>query len=58
VLAFRRVPGFACVVNLGDTPADLPEELGRDGSVATLASGQVEPGRGIPGATAVWYSRG
>ena len=25
VLAFRREPGFVCVVNLGSDPAPLPE---------------------------------
>jgi alpha-glucosidase len=52
VLAFRRGPHFACVVNLGDTPAPSPVP----GDVL-LSSGPVDPGRPIPGAIAVWLRR-
>ena len=54
-LAFHRDPGFACVVNVGDAPLAIPDELLRNGEVL-LASGPLgEDGR-IPGATAVWLA--
>ena len=55
VLAFRREPGFVCVVNLGDKPADVPEGLLPDGAVVVLASGPMDADGRIPGAAAVWY---
>jgi alpha-glucosidase len=48
VLAFRRDPGFACVVNLGAEPVALPE-----GAEVLLASGDLVEGR-LPSDTAVW----
>ncbi|QAY69584.1 glycoside hydrolase family 13 protein [Xylanimonas protaetiae] len=48
VVAFRRGAGFACVVNLGSTPAVLP-----DGEVL-LASGPLTPDGAVPQDTAVW----
>jgi alpha-glucosidase len=53
VLAFRRDPGFVCVVNIGDEPVEAPELP--TGNTVVLASGPIEPDQKIPGATAVWY---
>jgi alpha-glucosidase len=50
VVAFRRGDGFECRVNLGDTPADLP-----DGAAVLLASGDVSDGV-LPADTAVWLA--
>jgi alpha-glucosidase len=50
VLAFTREPGFACVVNTGRFPAELPA-----GEVV-LASGPVDDGK-LPPDTAVWLVR-
>jgi alpha-glucosidase len=58
VLAFQREPGFACVVNLGDTPVNLAEEVLPEGAVVVLASGPLEADGRIPGTTAVWYAQG
>ncbi len=57
VLAFRRGPGFACVVNLGAAPVEPPAALSPDSRVL-LASGPLRgDGLGpIPGSTAVWYA--
>ncbi len=52
VLAFRRGRDFACVVNVGDGPAEVPAELA-SGNDIVLASGHLADG-GLPGATAVW----
>ena len=54
VLTFRRGPGFACVVNLGDEPVDRPAEVGPGASVL-LASGPIGGDGRIPGSTAVWF---
>jgi alpha-glucosidase len=54
VLAFRRDPGFVCVVNLGDAPVKPPEEVPASAEIL-LASGPVTPGGTIPVDTAVWY---
>jgi alpha-glucosidase len=51
VLAFRREPGFLCVVNAGDAPVTPPV-----GAEVLLASHPLDPDGRIPGATAVWYS--
>ncbi|MFG1806410.1 glycoside hydrolase family 13 protein [Streptomyces sp. NPDC049040] len=48
VLAFRRSPGFVCLVNLADSAAELPE-----GTDVLLASGPLADGR-LPADTAVW----
>ncbi|HWB35834.1 MAG TPA: glycoside hydrolase family 13 protein [Rugosimonospora sp.] len=48
VLAFHRGPRFACLVNLGQTPADLPAHEG-----VLVASGPLTDGR-LPTDTAVW----
>jgi alpha-glucosidase len=55
MLAFRRDPGFVCLVNLGDEPAQVPQGLLPEGAVAALASAPIDTGGQIPGATAVWY---
>jgi alpha-glucosidase len=47
VLAFAREPGFACVVNLSDSP--VPLTTGR----ALVASGPLDDGK-LPADTAVW----
>jgi alpha-glucosidase len=52
VVAFRREPGFVCVVNVGDKPSEPPAEVARLRVV--LASGSLD-GQRIPGATTVWY---
>ncbi|WP_433830603.1 glycoside hydrolase family 13 protein [Actinoplanes sp. CA-015351] len=49
VLAFRREPGFVCMVNVGDSPAPLPVDLS-----VVLASSPFD-GPLLPGATAVWF---
>ena len=53
VLAFRRDPGFVCVVNVGDEPAAPPDAV-RDGQLL-LASAPLPPDGALPGATAAWY---
>jgi len=57
LLAFRREPGFMCVVNLGHKPAHVARELLPEGAVVILASGPVDAGGEIPGATAAWYAQ-
>jgi alpha-glucosidase len=54
VLAFRRTPGFVCVVNVGDEPADLPEAV--RGATPVLASGPLGDDGTLPAATAAWYT--
>jgi alpha-glucosidase len=49
VLAFTRAPGTLCVVNLSDTPADLPTH-----SELLLGSGPLDPDGRLPQDTAVW----
>jgi alpha-glucosidase len=56
VLAFRREPGFGCVVNLGDEPADPPAWRSRERWSELLASGPLEEDGRVPGATTVWYA--
>jgi alpha-glucosidase len=62
MLAFRRGPGFACVVNLGRRPVAGPAEV--DGDEPLLTSephgphgpiGRHGPDGRVPGDTAVWY---
>ena len=53
VLAFRRDPGFVCVVNVGDDPAPPPDAV-RDGALL-LSSDPLEPDGSLPGATSAWY---
>jgi alpha-glucosidase len=55
VLAFSREPGFACVVNFGDTPADVPEALAGRATVLLASSPPRADGR-VPGASTVWYA--
>ncbi|MCW2717560.1 glycoside hydrolase family 13 protein [Pseudonocardia sp.] len=50
VLAFRRGPGLACVVNLSGEPVALPA-----GATVLLASGPL-PGAAVPVDTAVWFA--
>jgi alpha-glucosidase len=54
VLAFRRDPGFVCVVNVGDEPAAAPDAV-RDGGLL-LSSDPLEADGRLPGATAAWYA--
>jgi alpha-glucosidase len=56
VLAFRREPGFGCVVNLGDEPADPPAWRSRERWSELLASRPLEEDGRVPGATTVWYA--
>jgi alpha-glucosidase len=55
VLAFRRGPGFACVVNVGDEAVARPAAVGSEATVL-LASGPLPDDGRIPGTTAVWYA--
>jgi alpha-glucosidase len=50
VLAFGRGDGFACVVNLGSHPVDLP-----DGATVLLTSAALDEGR-LPPDTAAWLT--
>jgi alpha-glucosidase len=56
VLAFRREPGFVCVVNVGDQPADLPREALGGAARVLLTSGPTDDDGRIPAATATWYA--
>jgi alpha-glucosidase len=58
VLAFRREPGFVCVVNVGDKPADFPREMLGDATDVLLTSGPTEEDGRISGSTATWYAAG
>ncbi|GAA3848705.1 glycoside hydrolase family 13 protein [Streptomyces coacervatus] len=49
VLAFSRAKGAVCVVNLADTPTDLPPH-----TQLLLASGPLTPDGRLPQDTAVW----
>ncbi|BEL04809.1 glycoside hydrolase family 13 protein [Actinoplanes sichuanensis] len=53
VLAFRRGPGFLCVVNVGDAPIRVPPEA-RTAATLLTSSSRVH-GDELPGATAAWY---
>jgi alpha-glucosidase len=57
LLAFSREPGFLCIVNLADRPADVAKELLPTGAGVVLASGPIDADGRIPGATAVWFAR-
>jgi alpha-glucosidase len=52
VLAFRRGPGFVCVVNVGDHPAELPAGL----PPLRLASGPLQADGRLPASTAAWFA--
>jgi alpha-glucosidase len=54
LLAFRRDPGFVCVVNVGGEPAAPPDAV-RDGALL-LSSDPLEPDGRLPGATSAWYA--
>jgi alpha-glucosidase len=54
MLAFRREPGFVCVVNTGDVPADLPEAVRQ--AKLILASGPVGENGDLPPDTTAWYA--
>jgi alpha-glucosidase len=56
VLAFHRDPGFVCVINVGDEPAEAPEAV--RGATLVLASGPVGEGGMLPAATGAWYRTG
>jgi alpha-glucosidase len=56
VLAFRRDPGFVCVLNTGDRPAELPGDA--RGGKLVLASGPLDDDGTLPAATAAWYTTG
>jgi alpha-glucosidase len=57
VLAFHRGPGFACVVNVGDAPAQAPAEV-RGAEVLITSDPTMAAGSEIPGATTIWYALG
>ncbi len=52
VLAFRRGPGFACVVNFGSRPAPAPEELHGVEPLLSSTTGATSGSRGTSGSTA------
>jgi alpha-glucosidase len=54
LLAFRRDPGFVCVVNVGGEPAPPPDAV-RDGALLA-SSDPLEPDGRLPGATSAWYA--
>ena len=54
LLAFRRAPGFVCVVNVGGEPAAPPDAV-RDGTLL-LASDPLLPDGTLPGTTSAWYA--
>jgi alpha-glucosidase len=54
LLAFRRDPGFVCVVNVGGEPVPPPDAV-RDGALL-LSSDPLEPDGRLPGATSAWYA--
>ena len=54
LLAFRRDPGFVCVVNVGGEPAAPPDAV-RDGTLL-LASDPLLPDGTLPGTTSAWYA--
>lgn len=51
VLAFRRGDSFACVVNLGTAPVELPEHR-----EVILSSAPLDPDGRLPGDAAVWLA--
>jgi len=53
VLAFRRTPGFICLVNFGAEPADIPAEL-LAGAEPLLSSDPLDAAGRLPSDTAVW----
>ncbi|MGI9031200.1 MAG: alpha-amylase family glycosyl hydrolase, partial [Ilumatobacteraceae bacterium] len=53
MLAFKRPPGFTCVVNFGDRPASLPAELLANAEVL-LASAPFELADPLPADSTVW----
>ncbi|MGH9270746.1 MAG: glycoside hydrolase family 13 protein [Ilumatobacteraceae bacterium] len=55
LLAFRRQPGFTCVVNFGDQPATIPSELA-DGAEVLLSSEPLARPDELPPDTAVWLA--
>jgi alpha-glucosidase len=55
VLAFRRSPGFACVVNFGARPLDV-DELGLAGAAVLLASVPLERDDAVPSTATVWFA--
>ena len=52
-LAFRRQPGFTCVVNLGEHDLTLPDEL-VTGTSVVLASQPLTDPRKVPSDTTLW----
>ncbi|MEU4422882.1 glycoside hydrolase family 13 protein [Actinoplanes sp. NPDC024001] len=56
VLAFRREPGFTCVLNVGDVPVPLPPEV--DGARLLLASDPAADPGTLPAASAAWFAAG
>jgi alpha-glucosidase len=53
VLAFARDPGFRCVVNAGEHPAELPAAV--RGARLLLASAPLTGDGTLPPDTAAWY---
>jgi alpha-glucosidase len=54
LLAFRRDPGFVCVVNVGEEPAPAPDAV-RDGALL-LSSVPLEADGRLPGTASAWYA--
>jgi alpha-glucosidase len=55
VLAFRRSPGLACVVNLGARPVD-GKDVGLDRADVLLASVPLGPDGRVPPTSTVWFA--
>ena len=54
LLAFRREPGFVCVVNVGEAPAAPPDAV--RGGTLLLASDPLPEDGSLPGITAAWFA--
>jgi alpha-glucosidase len=55
VLAFRRSPGFACVVNLGRRPLDV-SDVGLARADVLLASVPLDRDDAVPPTSTVWFA--
>jgi alpha-glucosidase len=56
LLAFRRGPEFACVVNVGGESVPVPDGVIRDGALVPILASVPSPGDDrVPAAAAIWY---
>ena len=53
-LAFRREPGFTCVVNVGDGKLTLSDQLVAGGRIVLASQALDDGATTLPGATAAW----